>query len=37
MTSEALEELYGNDSELQISCPRCGKQFAISRSMVAEN
>lgn len=37
MTSEALEELYGNDSELQISCPRCGKQFAIKRSMVAEN
>ncbi len=37
MSSEALEDLYGNDSELQISCPRCGKQFAISRSMIAEN
>jgi hypothetical protein len=31
MSVEALEELYENDTELKITCPRCGKQFGISR------
>jgi len=31
MSVEALEELYGSDSALLITCPRCGKQFSISR------
>jgi redox-regulated HSP33 family molecular chaperone len=31
MSVEELEELYENDSALHITCPRCGKQFDISR------
>jgi molecular chaperone Hsp33 len=32
MTPRDLEELYGNDQELDITCPRCGKHFSVSRS-----
>lgn len=32
LTTAELDDIYGADSELIISCPRCGKQFAISRS-----
>ena len=31
LSEEALQELYGDDDELDISCPRCGKRFAVSR------
>jgi molecular chaperone Hsp33 len=34
MDIDSLEELYGEDTELQISCPRCGKQFSVNRSEV---
>jgi molecular chaperone Hsp33 len=37
MSPDAVKELYGDDQELQITCPRCGKQFGIHRSEVAEN
>jgi molecular chaperone Hsp33 len=37
MSPEAVEELYGNDQELQITCPRCGRQFGVNRSELAEN
>jgi len=37
MSPEAVEELYGNDQELHITCPRCGKQFGVNRSELAEN
>ncbi len=37
MSPESLNELYGDDSELQITCPRCGKQFGVARSEIAEN
>lgn len=32
LTPETLNELYGSDEELTISCPRCGKTFIINRS-----
>ena len=32
LSPDALQELYGSDQELQISCPRCGKKFEIKRS-----
>jgi hypothetical protein len=35
MSVDALEELYENDSELRITCPRCGRQFGIGRDEVA--
>jgi redox-regulated HSP33 family molecular chaperone len=31
LSKEALADLYGADEELQITCPRCGKQFEIHR------
>lgn len=31
LSTDALKELYGADEELHITCPRCGKQFAIHR------
>ena len=33
LTQDALSDLYGADSELQITCPRCGRQFAIERAV----
>ncbi len=35
MSKESLQELYGDDDELQITCPRCGKQFAIHRNQLS--
>jgi hypothetical protein len=35
MSREALEELYGPDLELLITCPRCGKQFAIHKDQLS--
>jgi molecular chaperone Hsp33 len=35
LSQASLDELYGEDQELQISCPRCGKQFEIRRSEFA--
>jgi redox-regulated HSP33 family molecular chaperone len=32
LAPEALHDLYGDDEALQITCPRCGKQFPIARS-----
>lgn len=29
---KTLDELYGNDKELIISCPRCGKAFQLKRT-----
>jgi len=31
LPQESLLELYGADDVLEISCPRCGKQFSIRR------
>ena len=31
---ETLEELYGSDTELFVSCPRCGKRFVVDRQDV---
>ena len=33
LTQDALSDLYGADSELLITCPRCGKKFEIERSV----
>jgi len=35
MSVDALEELYGNDSALVITCPRCGRQFSITKDELA--
>jgi molecular chaperone Hsp33 len=35
LSQASLDDLYGEDQELQISCPRCGKQFEIKRSEFA--
>jgi len=32
LSEEALSDLYGNDTELLITCPRCGKQFGLARA-----
>ncbi len=32
ISDEELEELYGNDEELTVNCPRCGRYFLISRN-----
>ncbi len=32
LSKDSLRELYGEDDELQISCPRCGKQFSVKYS-----
>lgn len=32
LSKESLEELYGSDEELLITCPRCGRQFRIHRA-----
>jgi hypothetical protein len=34
LTDEALNELYGEDEELHVTCPRCAKQFAVARQEV---
>jgi hypothetical protein len=31
MTPREVEELYGDDKELTITCPRCARQFQIGR------
>lgn len=31
LTQASLDELYGEDQELQINCPRCGRTFPIKR------
>lgn len=35
MSVDELEELYEDDSELMITCPRCGRRFAIARDDLA--
>jgi hypothetical protein len=35
MSVDDLEELYGKDSELLITCPRCGRQFSITKDDLA--
>jgi molecular chaperone Hsp33 len=32
MTASELEELYGDDKELAVTCPRCAKQFLVGRA-----
>lgn len=32
LSSASLQELYGSDDQLHITCPRCGKQFEIARA-----
>ena len=34
LTPEAVSDLYGEDQELLITCPRCGRKFAVDRSLV---
>lgn len=34
MSVDDLEELYGNDAHLHITCPRCGRQFQVARDEV---
>ena len=36
LTDEAIADLYGEDAEILISCPRCGKQFPLARSALRE-
>jgi hypothetical protein len=36
LSTEAVNELYGADEQLLITCPRCGKQFALERSRLQE-
>lgn len=33
LSQQALDDLYGSDEELHITCPRCGKQFGIERKV----
>lgn len=32
LSEESLQDLYGEDEILQVSCPRCGKQFPVRRA-----
>jgi hypothetical protein len=34
LTAAGLAELYGDDEELIISCPRCGRKFTVHRESV---
>jgi len=34
LSDEAVEDLYGADKELLITCPRCGKHFTIDRAQL---
>ena len=34
LSDDSINDLYGTDKELVISCPRCGKQFIIDRLQV---
>lgn len=34
LSDEAINELYGADPELVITCPRCGKYFSIDRGLI---
>lgn len=34
LPEETLNDLYGDDSSLTISCPRCGKQFEVGRELL---
>jgi hypothetical protein len=36
LAPETLHELYGDDESLQITCPRCGKQFTIDRDQILQ-
>lgn len=35
LSEEAIDELYGEDPELVITCPRCGKYFSIDRGLIS--
>jgi hypothetical protein len=35
LSEDSLRELYGEDDQLDISCPRCGKQFSVTREELA--
>ncbi|MCO6430988.1 MAG: Hsp33 family molecular chaperone HslO [Deltaproteobacteria bacterium] len=35
LSQKELQEIYGDDKELLITCPRCGKRFVIGRELVA--
>jgi molecular chaperone Hsp33 len=37
LTRDALNELYGEDSELLITCPRCSRQFSLERARFNED
>lgn len=37
LNAEALADLYGADSDITISCPRCGRRFQISRASIIDN
>ncbi|MFM1849099.1 MAG: hypothetical protein RL417_2573 [Pseudomonadota bacterium] len=32
--AQGLADLYGDDEELMISCPRCGRRFAVRRELI---
>lgn len=34
VSKEQLEELYGDDENIVVNCPRCGKNFGIKRTML---
>ena len=35
LNEEKIDELYGEDSELIIGCPRCGRKFAMGREILS--
>ena len=35
LDEEKIDELYGEDSELIIGCPRCGRKFEMGREILA--
>jgi redox-regulated HSP33 family molecular chaperone len=37
LTDEAITDLYGEDEELIINCPRCGRYFALAREDIGQD
>jgi hypothetical protein len=37
LSEEAIDELYGDDPELVITCPRCGQFFSVSKAVLNSN
>jgi len=37
LSEQAIDELYGEDPELLITCPRCGLHFSVSKAVLNSN